>query len=160
MGAVTEFSAPRRLQDADDISGFSCGEATVDVWLAKHARHACKRGTAVVYVSFDEADALAGYYTLSAHSMDRNAMTGWLARNAPDQIPVILLGMLGVSEAHKGKGLGRQLLLDAYHRARSAAETIGAKALVVDPLSDAVAGFYLGVGFEHIPGSDRLFARF
>ena len=103
---------------------------------------------------------LAGFYTLSAHSMDRNAMTGWLARNAPDQIPVILLGMLGVSSSHSGRGLGRQLLLDAYHRAKGAAETIGAKALVVDPLDDDVAGFYLDVGFERVPGSDRLFARF
>lgn len=160
MGAVAKFSALRRLKDDDNLSGFSCGEEAVDAWLAKHARHACKRGTAVVYVSFDESGSLAGFYTLSAHSMDRNAMTGWLVRNAPDQIPVILLGMLGVSKAHDGEGLGKQLLLDAYHRAKSAAETIGAKALVVDPLNEAVAGFYLGVGFEHVPGSERLYARF
>lgn len=87
-------------------------------------------------------------------------MTGWLARNAPDQIPVILLGMLGVSKEYGGRGLGRQLLLDAYHRAKGAADTIGAKALVVDPLSEDVAGFYLGVGFERVPGCDRLYARF
>lgn len=160
MGALADIAAPRKLRDDDDLSGFSCEEAVVDTWLAKHARHACKRGTAVVYVCFDATGSLAGFYTLSAHLMDRNAMTGWLARNAPDQIPVILLGMLGVSAAHKGEGLGKQLLLDAYHRARNAADTIGAKALVVDPLSEAVAGFYLGVGFERIPGSDRLFARF
>lgn len=160
MGAVTEFSAPRRLEETDDLSGFSCGEEAVDAWLVKHARHACKRGTAVVYVSFAESGVLAGFYTLSAHSMDRNAMTGWLARNAPDQIPVILLGMLGVNAAHRKKGLGKQLLLDAYHRARNAAETIGAKALVVDPLNESVADFYLNVGFEHVPGTNRLFARF
>lgn len=160
MGAVTEFSAPRRLIETDDLSGFSCGEVVVDAWLSKHARHASKRGTAVVYVSFDTLGSLAGFYTLSAHSMDRNAMTGWLARNAPDQIPVILLGMLGVNKTHASKGLGKQLLLDAYHRAKSAAETIGAKALVVDPLNEDIAGFYLSVGFEHIPGSGRLFARF
>lgn len=155
-----EFTAPRRLQDADDLSGFSCGEGAVDSWLEKHARHAYMRGTAVVYVSFEESGKLAGFYTLSAHSMDRNAMTGWLARNTPGQIPVILLGMLGVSETCKSKGLGKQLLLDAYHRAKGAAETIGAKALVVDPLSDDVAGFYLAVGFERVPGSNRLYARF
>lgn len=159
MGAVA-FTAPRRLEEADDLAGFSCGETSVDGWLAKHARHASKRGTAVVYVTFDKNDTLAGFYTLSAHSMDRNAMTGWLARNAPDQIPVILLGMLGVNGKHRGEGLGKQLLLDAYHRARRAAQTIGAKALVVDPLNADVAGFYLDAGFEKVPGSERLFARF
>ncbi len=155
-----KFTAPRRLEDTDDLSGFTCNEVVVDSWLVKHARHACKRGTAVVYVSFDERGTLAGFYTLAAHSMDRSAMTGWLARNSPDQIPVILLGMLGVHEAYQEEGLGKQLLLDAYHRAKYAAETIGAKALVVDPLNETVAGFYLGVGFEHVPGSGRLFARF
>lgn len=160
MGAVVEFSAPRRLKGDDVIAGFACGEDVIDAWLEKHAKRAYKRGTAVVYVSFDADGVLAGFYTLSAHSMDRGSMTGWLARNAPNQIPVILLGMLGVSASHKGKGLGRQLLLDAYHRAKNAAETIGAKALVVDPLSDTVAEFYLSVGFERVPGSDRLFARF
>ena len=67
--------------------------------------------------------------------------------------------MLGVSVNHKHEGLGKQLLLDAYHRARSSAETIGARALVVDPLDDA-RGFYQGFGFEQVQNSDKLFARF
>lgn len=154
------FITPRRLEVTDDLSGFTCGELAIDAWLQKHARHAFKRGTAVVYVTFDDDGRLAGFYSLSAHSMDRNAMTGWLARNAPDQIPVILLGMLGVSVEHQKEGLGKQLLLDGYHRAKCAAETIGARALVVDPLNERAAGFYEQLGFEQIPGSDRLFARF
>ena len=154
------FTAPRRLENEDDLSAFTCDEPTIDSWLQKHARHAFRRGTAVVYVTFDDEDRLAGFYSLSAHSMDRNAMTGWLARNAPEQVPVILLGMLGVSSAYQGEGLGRQLLLDAYHRAKQAAETIGARALVVDPLNAGAAEFYTRLGFMRVPGSDRLFARF
>ena len=154
------FSVPRRLLDTDPIDGFSCGAEVVDGWLARHARHAFKRGTAVVYVTYDDSGRLAGFYTLSAHSVDRGAVAGWLARNAPDQVPTILLGMLGVSLEHRGEGLGRQLLLDAYHRARASAEAIGAKALVVDPLDDAARGFYESCGFERVPGSDQMFARF
>ena len=153
------FSAPRRLDDSDCIDGFTCGVAPIDEWLSKRARGALKRGTAVVYVSFDESGRLAGFFTLSAHSIDRGSISGWLARNTPDQIPTILLGMLGVSVNHKHEGLGKQLLLDAYHRARSSAETIGARALVVDPLDEA-RGFYQGFGFEQVAGSDKLFARF
>lgn len=154
------FEAPRRLTADDDVDAFSCGTQAIDAWLWKHARHAAKRGTAVVYVSCDERGKIAGFYTLSAHSMDRSILTGWLARNAPDQIPVILLGMLGVCSDCSGAGLGTQLLLDAYHRAQTAAQTIGARALVVDPLDEDVALFYLSHGFEHVPGSNRLFARF
>lgn len=153
------FSAPRRLQDSDCIDGFTCGVAAIDEWLSKRARSAFKRGTAVVYVTFDDSGRLAGFYTLSAHSVDRGSISGWLARNSPEQVPTILLGMLGVSVDHKHEGLGRQLLLDAYHRARSSAETIGARALVVDPLDEA-RGFYQSCGFEQVSGSDKLFARF
>lgn len=154
------FSAPRRLGEGENIDGFECGVAKIDKWLARYALRAQKRGTAVVYGTFDDNESLAGFYTLSAHSMDRNTLTGWLARNAPDQVPVILLGMLGVDKRHSGEGLGTQFLLDAYHRSRSAAETIGAKALVVDPLDDSLANFYKRCGFEPVPGSKRLFARF
>lgn len=154
------FEAPRRLTADDDVGAFSCGTQAIDAWLWKHARHAAKRGAAVVYASCDERGKIAGFYTLSAHSMDRSILTGWLARNAPDQIPVILLGMLGVRSDCSGAGLGTQLLLDAYHRAQAAAQTIGARALVVDPLDEDVAALYLNHGFEHVPGSNRLFARF
>lgn len=153
------FSAPRRLADSDCMEGFTCGVPAIDGWLSKHARSSFKRGTAVVYVSFDELGRLAGFYTLSAHSIDRGSISGWLARNSPEQVPTILLGMLGVSVDHKREGLGKQLLLDAYHRARLSAETIGARALVVDPLDEA-RGFYQGFGFEQVAGSDKLFARF
>lgn len=151
---------PRRLGPADDLSGFSCGAEKIDNWIAKHASKATKRRTAVVYATFDADKKCAGLYALSAHSMDRGALSGWLARNAPDQVPVILLGMLAVDKRYAGKGLGAQLLLDAYHRAQGAAETIGVKALVVDPLDDPVVSFYTHHGFEQVPGSDRLFARF
>lgn len=155
-----KFEAPRRLTAEDDASAFSCGTQAIDAWLWKHARHAAKRGTAVVYVSCDERGKIAGFYALSAHSMDRSVLTGWLARNATDQIPVILLDMLGVRSDCSGAELETQLLLDACHRAQTAAQTIGARALVVDPLDEDAAAFYLNHGFEHVPGSNRLFARF
>ena len=52
----------------------------------------------------------------------------------PAQIPVILLGMLGVDKRYQGEGFGRDLLLDAVHRAGYVSEQVGAKALIVDPL--------------------------
>lgn len=159
---IPEFTAPRKLQPSDKIEGFSCGVEKIDKWIVKYAMKAEKRGTAVVYGTFAATgeSRCAGIYSLSAHSMDRGSLTGWLARNAPDQIPVILLGMLAVDSRYAGNGLGTQLLLDAYKRARAASNVIGAKALVVDPLDDSVVPFYEQYGFRKIPGSDRLYAKF
>lgn len=58
---------------------------------------------------------------------------------------------------YQGSGLGRMLLHDASLRALAIAESLGAKALVVDPADEAAAAFYERNGFEKIPGMERLF---
>ena len=157
MGGV-DFSAPRILRADDSVEGFSSGNPLIDNWVKARAHHARRLGTAVVYASFC-GSRLAGFYTLSASSILRSDATGWIARNAPEQIPVILLGMLGVDVRWQGQGLGRNLLLDATHRAISTAQHIGAKALVVDPVDQEIESFYLRYGFHQIPGLDRLYAK-
>lgn len=157
MGRLT-FSPPRQLLPDDDVSGFRCGAAAVDAWVASRARGARASGTAVVYATFCEG-SLAGFYSLSSQSVPRCETSGWLARNAPEQIPVILLGMMGVDLRFQGEGLGHDLLLDAVRRARSVSEQVGARALVADPLDASARAFYARHGFRDVPGSARVFAK-
>lgn len=77
----------------------------------------------------------------------------------PAQIPVILLGMLGVDKRYQGEGLGRDLLLDVVHRAGYVSEQVGAKALIVDPIDDATRAFYSRYGFRPMPGASRMYAK-
>ena len=157
MGGVS-FCPPRALRDDDPIDGFSCGSEAVDGWFSRRARAARRLGTAAVYVTLSQG-RIAGFYTLSSHSLDREEVSGWLARNAPRQIPVILLGMLGVDRAFQGAGLGANLLLDAVHRAERVSEAVGARALVVDPEGDAARAFYRHHGFGDVPGTSRMYAK-
>lgn len=152
------FTVPRQLEPGDQIEEFECGVALVDDWVRKRAAFARKAGTAVVYATFCDG-VLAGFYSLSSQSIMRDAVPGWIVRNSPEQIPVILLGMMGVDKRFQGCGLGRDLLLDAVHRAESVAAQIGARALVVDPVDDSSNAFYAAHGFRCIPGSDRMFAK-
>lgn len=145
---MSEFSKPRKLSAEDGISDFRCGVAVVDDWLANHARKAEKQRTAVVYASFASHDELAGFYTLSAYSVDRNS---------PDPIPVLLLGMLGVDIRFQTRHLGSWLLQDAIAKAISVSEIIGARALMVEPATDKAAEFYARYGFRHIAGSTMMF---
>ncbi len=153
------FSRPVQLAAGEGIEGFHCDVEIVDEWAARHAAAARARGTAVVYVSRC-AGCVAGFYTLSTHSVVRSDIGGgWLARNAPSQAPVVLLGMLGVDDDFKGMGLGAALLRDAIINASKVAAIAGARALVVDPVDDSAAAFYTRFGFRRIGESGRMAIR-
>lgn len=153
---TAEFSRPVQLAAREGIEGFRCGVEIVDSWAARHATTARVRGTAVVYVSRC-AGRVAGFYTLSTHSIARTDIGGgWLARNASSQVPAVLLGMLGVDEDFKGIGLGAALLRDAIINASKVAAIAGARALVVDPVDDSAAAFYARFGFSRIGDSGRM----
>ena len=160
---VTGFTRPVQLEVGMRLEGFSSGQAFVDGWLAARAAKAKARGSAVVYVSHrasadPASEPPAGFYTLSSASVERGMIGGgWLKRNALAQVPVILLGVLGVDSRYQGSGLGRMLLHDASLRALSIADSLGAKALVVDPIDESAEAFYARHGFERIPGLERMF---
>lgn len=150
------FTKPVQLAVGVGIEGFNCGDDIVDGWAEKYSAHARKRGTAVIYASYCDG-VVAGFYTLSAHSVVRSDVAGdWFVRNAPSQAPAVLLGMLGVDERFKGQGLGASLLRDAIQNASKVAQLAGAKALIADPSSDAAASFYAHFGFAPLPGSTRM----
>ena len=159
---VTGFAAPVPLGDGDSLEGFRSGLAVVDEWAAKYAAKARQRGSAVVYVSRPKdgprtLPGAAGFYTLSSHSVARAGLAGgWLRRNAPADVPVVLLGMLGVDSRYQGNGLGRALLRDAIERSCGIAEQLGAKALVVQPADEGLLPFYAKAGFSEVPGTDKM----
>lgn len=157
--AIAKFTKPVQLAPGVGIRGFRCGDEVVDGWIAKHSETARKRGTAVIYATYCGSD-VAGFYALSTHSVARGDVSGgWFSRDAPDQIPAVLLGMMGVDEKYKGLGLGAQLLRDAILNAMKIAELAGARALVVDPSSESAANFYRHFGFSEIAGTNRMAMR-
>jgi predicted N-acetyltransferase YhbS len=95
---------------------------------------------------------LAAYYCLAAGCIARERLPGRLRRNAPEPIPVIVLGRLAVDRDFKGRGLGSDLLADALHRSVSASGTIGVRAVIVHPLTPALIPFHDRIGFARLPG--------
>jgi GNAT superfamily N-acetyltransferase len=65
---------------------------------------------------------------------------------------VVLLARLGVDRRVQGRGLGAALVKDAMVRALAAAETIGARALLIHAESSAARDVYLHLAeFEPSP---------
>lgn len=82
-------------------------------------------------------------------------MPGFLRRNAPDPIPVILIGRLAVDSRFKSEGLGRSLLADALAKGLEAANLVGSRAILVDALNESAVAFYQQYGFKLVPESTR-----
>lgn len=153
---MTSFARPRPVTPTDDVSEFRCGEQSLDNWLNLRAIKNEKDGNSRTFISVErETGAIAGYYCLSAHSIAHEESPGALRRNAPDPIPVILLGRLAVDKRFRGQGLGYSLLADAFAKGLEAANLVGSRAFLVDALNENAVSFYQKFGFRLMPESSR-----
>lgn len=149
-----ELSAPQKLSEFHEVARFDCGEPTLNGYLREKALKAQQAKHAVVYVTcFKGTNIVAGYYTLSNGSVARaHGVTARLRRNAPNELPVTILGRMGVAREAAGQGLATDLLQDAVERALVASEMVGCVALVVHPLTERLERFYAKyAGFRHCP---------
>ena len=95
---------------------------------------------------------MRGYYSLAAGSVAPEKASERVRKGQPGYpIPVILLARLAVDRRLQGKGVGAALLKDALFRASGAADTIGARALLVHAKDDKARRFYEHFGFEPSP---------
>lgn len=118
--AVVTLLAPTPLRAEHDTSVFCCGVDSLDNRLHKRALKIQLSGASRSYVVTEDGIVCA-YYALAAGAVAVHAAPGALRRNMPDPIPVAVLGRLAVDRNFKGRGLGRELVVDAAHRIAEAA---------------------------------------
>ncbi|RIK05393.1 MAG: GNAT family N-acetyltransferase [Acidobacteria bacterium] len=150
-----------RLSRYDDVapskdqrSAFSCGEPSLDRWLTTQARQSMRSRDAVTYLLLDEeseVSRIAGYFCLSAGEVRREDAPSGVARRAPEAIPVVRMGRFAIDEAYQGKGWGAEMLREALLSAVSGGRLIGARALLVDAVSEQAIHFYKRFGFIESP---------
>jgi GNAT superfamily N-acetyltransferase len=148
-------------------AAFSCGRPGVDTYFRQVAAQASKALHAQTYVLVEAADAgtlkkVIGFYTLTPHEYRDDEMDPVTARalklKGLRRIPAILLGQLGVSINHQGKGLGRVLLDHAFRKTLYASCAVGGALLVTDPIDLNARTFYEKYDFRQLPnGGDRLY---
>lgn len=145
----------RPLDDAANTTGFECGEPALDAYLQRYATQDIKRRVARVFIATpeDRQHEIAGFYTLSAASIDAETLPEkWRKKLPRYPVPVALLGRLAVSQSFQGQGLGAILLADACKRVLAASETLAVTAIIVDAKSPNAAAFYQHFGFIELPG--------
>jgi GNAT superfamily N-acetyltransferase len=137
----TRLSTPVPLTAEHDLSAFDCGEPALNDWLRHRALKNESRFSRTYVVC--EGQRVVGYFCISAGSVERGATPGKVRRNAPDIIPVSVIGRLAVNRDHAGKGLGADLLSDALRRIALASHRIGIGAVLVQAKDEAAKRFYL-----------------
>jgi GNAT superfamily N-acetyltransferase len=141
-------------------AGFSCGIVPLDRYLKTQASQDAKRSVAAPFVAVTLDNTIAGYYTLSAFSVELAALPGAQARKLPKYptLPATLLGRLAVDQHHHGQGMGEFLLVDALFRSYRASTEIASYAVVVDAKNDTAMAFYQHYDFVAFPDTPtRLF---
>jgi predicted N-acetyltransferase YhbS len=132
---------PEPITDRHDVSGFNCGNATLNAWLHERAFDNERRGATRTFVA-TRGRRVVAYYSLALSALHRRESTGRVRRNMPEPIPAMLLARLAVDLTAQSEGLGRHLLRDAMLRTLDAAEIAGIRILLVHAIDEPAKEWY------------------
>jgi GNAT superfamily N-acetyltransferase len=134
------LASPVPLTAAHDTSGFECGEPALDEWLRSRALKNEGRFSRTYVVC--RGNRVVAYFCILAGAVDRADAPGAIRRNAPNAVPVSVIGRLAVDRREAGKGLGTDILSDALRRIAVASQSIGIGAVMVQAMSGNAKAFY------------------
>ena len=147
------------LSREHDRKLFDCGEDGVNGFLREKALQDQKNDlsrTMVLAGYLEAPNRIVGYHTLIMNQVRQEAIPNDRPRIKRD-IPVILLGQLGVDLKYQGKGLGDILIMDAQARVDEIAKKIGIRAMMLDARNENLACWYEKHDFVRFPDSLRMF---
>lgn len=148
------LSAPVPLTADHDLADFDCGQPVLNDWLKQRALKNESRFSRTYVVC--EGKRVVGYFCISAGAIERQAAPGRVRRNAPDSIPISMIGRLAVNKTHACRGLGADLLAESLRRIAVASQSIGIGAVLVQAKDEAAKRFYLrGAEFVEYPADSR-----
>lgn len=142
MGEITK---PEPINTDHVLDEFDCGNDKLNEWLIKRAlKNQDKYSTTRVVC---EKNRVIAYYTLAYGSVNRDEMTRKIKVNAPERIPVMILGRLAVDLLWQGKSIAKHLLKEAMQKTLEASTIAAVRGLLVHAIDDTAKSFYLHYGF-------------
>ncbi len=148
------------LEKTHNRKNFTCEENSLTEYIRNQVSQDIRKRLATCFVAIDNEQNVIGYYTLTSESLGRELIPEKYLKQVPKNYnaPVILLGRLARDIKTKGTGLGEYLLMDALFRSyKLSQESIGAMAIVVEPINEKAIEFYNKYGFEQLPDSEKMF---
>ena len=141
----------RRLERTDDRGGFRSGNESLDTYFQRYAgQNQFRHGVSVSYVARED-NMIVGFASVATGSVDSRKMPRELFARIPyDELPVLRLGRLAVSQGRHGGGVGTALLYRTMTLTLEVSRLAGCAALVVDANPEAIK-FYERYRLAEIP---------
>ena len=136
------------LDPGYERAGFRCGIPSFDKYFHAQARRDKTKNLAAVFVGVLPGGKIAGFYTLSAATLLLPDLLG-AGRRPVSRYPPLRaarLTRLAVDKRHRGQGLARALLDDAFQRLRNSAGK--PLAMIADAQNEAALRFLTHSGFQ------------
>jgi predicted GNAT family N-acyltransferase len=137
------------LGEIHNRTAFSCGIDALDRYLQRQVGQDIEKRVTAVFVATPDRKTIAGYYTLSAHTVNLEDLPEDTAKKLPryPQVPSTLIGRLAVSQEFHGQGIGEFLLMDALRRVLESTRQVASAMVVVDAKDEIAKSFYLHYDF-------------
>ncbi|MCS5708794.1 GNAT family N-acetyltransferase [Candidatus Berkiella cookevillensis] len=140
-----KISAPKLISEEHELSDFDCGNDVLNIWLKTRALDNQNKFSTTRVVCINKT--VIAYYSLVYGSVNRDEMTRSFKQNAPERIPVMILGRLAVDLKWQEKGIGKHLLKEALIKTMEASRIAAVRGLLVHAIDDKAKAYYQGYGF-------------
>lgn len=140
------------LSRAHDRASFRCGVEALDEFLKSGARQNAEAGISRTIVAVRSGStAISGFYTVRMGEVQFDLLPADERKRLPRYpVPVVHLARLAVDLRERGKGLGAELLVDAFARALRSTSEIAAAGVEVVAKDDEARAFYAKFGFKSL----------
>ncbi len=137
----------RRLEEADDRTGFRSGDLALDLFFERYAgQNQFRLGIGISYVAAD-GPRLVGFMTVAGAAIHGAELPLKLRKRFPAYpLPVLRVARLAVHADAQNRGVGAALLRHACALAHRQARDVGCVGIIVDAKAGART-FYERFGF-------------
>lgn len=113
---------------------------------SQHAR----KDISVTHILADGC-VIKAFYTLSNAHFDNDGF-----KNYPRQIPIVIIGRIGVDKRYQNQGLSKQIIKHALQTIKQISQLSGTAFAILDAKDEYLAQYYERLGFIRINGGLKL----
>jgi GNAT superfamily N-acetyltransferase len=150
------LSPPQSLQPHHDLTGFRCGDRSIERWIKRHAHSNAENWLNRICVVIDQdTQQVAGIYALTFKQLEREALGSLRSvrlKDGPPLVPAYFIGQFAVATAYQNQGVAGGLVRDIFRFLLEQAENgIPAPLVYLDASQEQAASFWRHMGFDPCP---------